>query len=187
MPPHRTPEEKGFVLGMSPEEGLLHNQSLRGEQRLSQRALGVVIGCSRPALMEAQARLRANGDLPLPSGGYVKKKWQRERQRERSGHRIALSDILRDTKVLTADERKRLASALALDPGSGVNVQALKLLEDQETRLGEQVGPRPPLSEKEVVERAIRLLKAIGLKATLAAVQGAYPNPTRTEVKSETT
>ena len=77
--------------------------------------------------------------------------------------------------TLNADQRKKLLSAIGMRPSQGVSqASALKILDDMDRGAGTQVGPPPPLTEQQQVERPGRLMRAVGRRVTQSAMEASF-------------
>ena len=77
--------------------------------------------------------------------------------------------------VLNSDERRRGLSYLAQTAPPAVQVQAHKALEDMECAQGSVVGPPPPQSDEELVDRIAVILDGAGAEMAFAAMKKAFP------------
>jgi hypothetical protein len=84
--------------------------------------------------------------------------------------------------VLNAAQRKKLLSAIGMRPSAGVGqAAALKTLEDIDRGSGTQIGPPPPLTEAQQIERLSRLMRAVGQIVAQKAMEAAFESSEKGE------
>lgn len=77
--------------------------------------------------------------------------------------------------ILTADQRRKLLSAIGMRPSQGTSqVSALGKLDEMDSDAGRRVGPPVPLTEAEQIARLSRLMKAVGPQVTEKAKEAAF-------------
>jgi hypothetical protein len=85
--------------------------------------------------------------------------------------------------VLTADQRRKLLSAIGMRPSQGTSqVSALGKLDDMDQDVGRRVGPPAPLTEDEQVARLSRLMRAVGPRVSERAKEAAFESSNPQEI-----
>jgi len=151
------------------------------------------LGVSLDSVCQVASRLRAKGKIaPSDRQGPGKKAWPRPQPPNPPDEGVgypeppspsALEESLRKASngdfsainVLSSDERRRGLSYLAQTAPPAVQVQAHKALEDMERAQGTVVGPPPPQSDEELVDRIAVILDGAGAEMAFAAMKKAFP------------
>lgn len=82
--------------------------------------------------------------------------------------------------ILTADQRKKLLSAIGMRPGGGLTqTSAIGKLDDLDKGAASQIGPPPPLTEQQQIERLSRLMRAVGHSTATKSMEAAFEQATK--------
>ena len=77
--------------------------------------------------------------------------------------------------ILSADQRKKLLSAIAMRPGGGLaQASAISKLDEIDKGASSQIGPPPPLTEDQRIERLSRLMRAVGQQTAKKSMEVAF-------------
>jgi hypothetical protein len=77
--------------------------------------------------------------------------------------------------ILSADQRKKLLTAIAMRPAGGlVQASAVGKLDDLDKGAASQIGPPAPLTEVQQIERLSRLMRAVGQPVATKAMEAAF-------------
>jgi hypothetical protein len=88
--------------------------------------------------------------------------------------------------ILSADQRKKLLSAIAMRPGGGLaQASAISKLDEIDKGASSQIGPPPPLTEDQRIERLSRLMRAVGQQTAKKSMEVAFEPDSQTIPASE--
>ncbi len=166
---------------------------------LSYVELAAALRARPETIYRTAARLRAEGRIPLGRGVTpAPPGWKSAEPTDSPPEPVTAPRSILDTPpsewdedalaaidklpVLNSDQRKKLLSAIAMRPSAGVGqAAALKTLEDIDKGAGTQIGPPPPLTEVQTIERLSRLMRAVGQVLTQKSMEAAFESGNSSE------
>lgn len=154
-------------------ELLLANDSAPESERMNDAQIAGQAKVTKATVQQVRARLRRKGQLQ----GTPSRQYRKHERPDPAGYadRVSIEKLMERAKILTEDQRKKLASIYAVGGEGAVKVQALKLLEDQHARSGEGVGPGEPMDDEDVNTRLRRLNEVVGFRRAWRAFSETYP------------
>jgi len=147
----------------------------RANPTLSSQEIAVLVGEVPEYCATRISRLRKRGLLPDRA----------ENIRLRTSVGAPPESLLPVLAGLTAPERRRILEEIAKTGAEATKISAIRALEELDRQAGGSIGPKPPLSVAEKVNRLARLMLAVGPSIVEQARVAAFP-PTEAPLEVET-